>query len=137
MAFADAQLDAKVEEGLVPVEVTLAGTVSQGDAIGYDSGWKRSLATAASVVQLRGVAAQDGVSGDIIKAYFGPTVIGGSRFSGATIGGAVYVAEGADNGKFTQTAPSTQNDATTQVGVALSATKLLITPNAEADSVHA
>jgi len=136
MAFADGQTPAIIAEGLTPFKVTLAGTVAKGDAIGYSTGWKRSLGTAGSVVQLRGVAGESGVSGDVITAFFGPTIVG-DRFSGATIGGAVYVAEGADNGKFTQTVPSTQNDATTQVGVALSATELLITPNAEADSVHA
>ena len=136
MAFADGQTPALIKEGLAPYKITLAGTVTKGDAIGYSSGWKRALATAGSAVQLRGVAGESGVSGDVITGFFGPSIVA-DRFSGATVGGAVYVAEGTDNGKFTQTAPSTQNDATTQVGVALSATELLITPNAEADSVHA
>jgi len=138
MAFADAQLPAVIQEASCPVKITLAGTVVRGDAIGYSTGWKPALATAGSVIQLRGVAGESGVSGDIITGFFGPCVLGGDdRFSDATPGGAVYVAEGSDSGQYTQTAPTTQSDADTQVGVAISATELLITPNVEADHVHA
>ena len=136
MALTDAQTPAVIKEGLCPAKITLAGTVTRGDAIGYSSGWKRALATTGSVVQLRGVAGDDGVSGDEITAFFGPTLVSG-RISGATVGGAVYVAEGTNNGKYTETAPSTSGDATTQVGVAISATEILVTPNANPDSVAA
>ena len=55
MAFADGQANAVViplsEDGIA--QVTLAGTVVVGDAVGFSSGWKRALATTGSVVQLR------------------------------------------------------------------------------------
>ena len=57
-----------------------------------------------------------------------------SGYSGATPGGYVYVAEGSDNGKITQTAPSTAGDANTIIGLALSATQVLFFLNARADS---
>ena len=111
MAFADAQTAAIIKEATCPAKITLAGTVTRGDAIGYSSGWKRALATAGSVVQLRGVAGEDGVSGDEIVAYFGPSIVA-DRISGATAGNPIYVAEGSDNGKYTETAPSTSSDPT-------------------------
>jgi hypothetical protein len=83
---------------------------------------------------MRCVAGEDGVSGQTITVYFGRCVIGGARFSGATAAGEVYVAEGSDNGKYTQTAPSTSGDYNTVQGVALDATTLIITPNHAIDS---
>lgn len=127
MAFADAQSDATILQAVLPAEVTLAGTVTKGDLIGYSSGWKRALATVGSVVQARLVALEDGVSGDVITAAAG-AVVGGNRFSGATAGNALYAAEGSDNGKVTETAPSTTNDATTIIGRSLDATTLLLVP---------
>ena len=134
MAFADAQTGGLILDGSMPVEVTLASTVSKGDAIGYSTGWKRALAAAGSVIQLKAVAAMDGKTGDKIAAYFGKARLGG-RFSGATIGNPIYVAEKTDNGKYTETAPSTQNDATKIVGYAVTATEVVLDPNANADSV--
>ena len=136
MAFADSQSGGLILDGSMPVEITLAGTVSKGDAIGYSTGWKRALATAGSVVQQRAVAAMDGKTGDKIVAYFGKTRVGG-RISGATIGNPVYVAEGTDNGKYTDTAPVTQNDSTKVVGYAVSDTEIVVDPTADIDTVHA
>lgn len=137
MALTDAQKDAKIIYADGIHEITLAGTVVQGDAVGYDSGWKRALATAGTAIQMRCVALQDGVSGDVIKAAFGSAIIGGSRFSGTTVGGAVYVAEGSDNGQYTETEPSTTNDCNTVVGMAIAADTLLLKPNSNPDSTHA
>lgn len=134
MAFADAQDNAQILYGEVPASIPLAGTVSKGDALGYSGGWKRALATTGSVVQIRCVAAEDGVSGQYITAYFGVTIIGGSRFSGGTTNGKLYVAEGSDNGQYTQTAPSDSGDATTEAGVMLSATVAMVMPAHTADS---
>ncbi len=136
MALTDAQSGGKILDSSFPVEITLAGTAVKGDALGYDSGWKRALSTAGSVVQARCVAGMDGKTGDKIVAFFGKTRIGG-RISAATVGAEVYVAEGTDNGKYTETAPSTQNDSTKIVGIAVSATEILVDPNANADSLHA
>lgn len=134
MAFADAQDNAEIKFGSSPATIELAGTVTKGDALGFSGGWKRALATAGSVVQMRCVASEDGISGQKIMAYFDTTLIEGARFSGATTGGALYVAEGSDNGKYTQTAPSTSSDANTIVGYMLSATEAAITPNHNVDS---
>ena len=134
MAFADPGKDRKIENSNVGPEaptVTLAGTVVRGDVLGYDSGWKRALATTGSVVQGRLVALADGVSGDVIPVSHNAVVSG---YTGATPGGYVYVAEGSDSGQITQTGPSTTGDADTIIGVALSATKVLFFLNARADS---
>ena len=134
MAFADAQDNATILHGQDEATITLAGTVKKGDALGFSSGWKRALATVGSVVQMRCVAGSDGVSGQDITAYFGIVVVGGSRFSGATAGGALYVAEGTDSGKYTQTAPTTSGDANKIVGYMLSATEAVLLPNHNDDS---
>lgn len=136
MPFADAQKDATVLQGIAPVQITLAGTVKTGDAIGYSSGWKRALATVGTAIQGQLVAGEDGVSGDVITAYY-VAVVGGSRFSGGTAGSSVYVAEGTDNGKWTETAPSTTNDVNTIVGVDLDGTTLLLFPSARDRSLSA
>src|SRR5262245_36730068 len=100
MPFADAQIGGVIKEFGGRVEVTLAGTVATGDILGYSSGWKRALGTVGGVIQGRLVAGEDGVSGDVITAY-AMAVIGG-RFSGGTPGNLLYVAEGTDNGKYTE-----------------------------------
>ena len=134
MAFADPQEGRSIIDsgrGPQPGTVTLAGTVSAGDVLGYSSGWKRALATAGSVIQGCLVALKSGVSGNVIPVSYDP-VVGG--YTGATAGGYVYVAEGSDNGKVTQTAPSTSNDANTIIGVALSAVVVQFFLNSRADS---
>lgn len=133
MAFADAQTGGKVTAHGPIFKITIAGTVSVGDALGYSSGWKRALATVGSVVQGRLVALEDGVSGDVISAT-GEAIVDG-RISGATAGNPIYVAEGSANGQWTETAPSTQNDATTIQGYAISATEIWVRPAARADAL--
>ena len=135
MAFADGQSNAVIYYGESEARVVLVGTVTRGDAVGYSSGWKRALATVAGVVQMRCTAAEDGVSGDTVRVYFGKCIVGGARYSGATAGGAVYVAEGTSNGMYTQALPDTTGDSTKIVGYALDATTLVLTPNANVDSV--
>jgi len=117
--------------GTEPGKVTLAEDCKGGDVLGYSSGWKRALATVGSVIQGRLVALVDGESGGEVPVSANP-VVGG--YSGATPGGYAYVAEGSDNGKITQTAPSTSGDANTVIGVALSATKVLFFLNSRPDS---
>ncbi len=134
MAFGDAQTTGRFAYTESPATIELVGTVSLGDALGYDGGWKRALATSGSVVQLRCVAGEDGVSGQRITAYFGTCLID-VRISGATPGGAMYVAEGSDDGEYVQTAPSTSGDANTIVGYALTATRIAIVPSLNVDSV--
>ena len=78
----------------------------------------------------------DGKSGDKIVAYFGKVRLGG-RISGMTVGNPLYVAEGTDNGKYTETAPTTSGDATKIVGYSISATEAVIDANANADTTAA
>ena len=138
MAFSDAQANCQIIFGKDPLFIQLGGTVTKGDAVGKSSGeWVRALATTANVVQMRCVAGEDGVTGQFITAYFGVTIVGGDRFSGATVGGAIYVAEGTSNGKYTATAPSDTGDATTIVGYALSAVELVLIPNYNPDTTKA
>lgn len=137
MPFADAQKDSVIKYGEDLATITLAGTATKGDILGFSAGWKRALATVSSVVQARCVASEDGVDNQKITAYFGTTVVEGERFSGATVGGALYVAEGTSNGMYTQTAPTTSGDANKIVGYMLSATQAAITPNQNSDSTAA
>jgi len=113
-------------------KLTLAGTVIAGDLIGYNSGWVRALATAGTAIQARFVALQGGVSGDVIEVA-PAAVVGG--FTGGTVGGAVYLEEGAGvGGGYTETAPSTTNDVNSIIGYILSATEIYVNPTMRADS---
>ncbi len=117
--------------GTEPGKVTLAGDCKCGDVLGYSSGWKRALATTGSVIQGRLVALADGKNGEEVPVSPNPMVSG---YSGATPGSYVYVDEGSNNGKITQTAPSTSSDANTIIGVALSATEVMLFLNSRPDS---
>jgi len=135
MAFADAQAGAKIYdvEGVASVE--LAGTVAKGDILGYSSGWVRALATVGTAIAGKCVALEDGVAGQRIYVAFEQAIIGGSRFSGATAGGALYVAEGTSNGKYTQTVPSTSGDCTKIIGYMLNAMTAVVRPLDNNDSI--
>ena len=134
MAVTDSQDNAQILYGETPGQVVLGGTVKKGDSMGYSGSWVRALATTAGVIQIRCVAGSDGVSGETITVYFGPTLVGGSRFSGGTVNGKLYVAEGTDVGEYTQTAPSTSGDANTECGTMISATIAFVMPAHTADS---
>jgi len=135
MAFADSQSNAIIDYGEDGDSIMLAGAVAVGDAVGWSSGWKRALATTGTAIQLRCVAGEDGATGQRIKAYFGKTLISGTRFSGGTAGATLYVAEGTSNGKYTETAPSDSGDCDTVVGYVLSANEVALIPNRNTDSV--
>lgn len=115
------------------VELTLAGTVKRGEAIGYSSGWVRALATVATAIQTRFFALEDGVNGDVIKAS--KQVIEEHSGFGAAAGGAVYQDEGSNNGQLTQTKPSTTGDVDKVIGHAISATVLHLDADIEFDAV--
>lgn len=136
MAFSDPGIGRQVIVSPSPAAamVTVAEAVKEGDILGYSSGWKRALATAGSVIQGRLVAlAHTPANGKCPVAK--DCVVEG--YSGATPGGYVYVAEGSDNGKVTQTAPNTTNDANTVIGIALDDTTIQFFLNSRADSVSA
>ncbi|HLC23178.1 MAG TPA: hypothetical protein VJL08_01895 [Dehalococcoidia bacterium] len=137
MAFADPATGRNIVDsgrGTRPGTVTLAEACKVGDVLGYSSGWKRALATTAGVIQGRLVALIGGATGDVVPISPNP-VIGG--YTGATPGNPVYVAEGTDYGKITETIPTTSGDATTAIGVVLSATEVLLYLNSRADSTAA
>lgn len=123
MAFSDPQKGRSVivSPGAQAATVTLAGTVSEGDVIGYSSGWKRALATAGSVISPQLIALKAGVSGDVIPVSAVCVVTG---YSGGTPGGLIYCAEGSDAGKVTDTIPTTASDVLTVIGVLLNATTI-------------
>lgn len=116
--------------GTEPGKVTLAEDCLCGDVLGYNAGWKRALAATGSVIQGRLVALADGKSGRQVPVSASPVVSG---YSGAAAGSYVYVDEEPNNGRITQTAPSTGGDANTIIGVALSATEVLFFLNSRAD----
>jgi|SaaInl4_150m_RNA_FD_contig_21_1035730_length_629_multi_5_in_0_out_0_2 hypothetical protein len=133
MAFTDNQSGCTVIQGTCPAKIELAGTVVVGDSIGYSSGWKRALATAGTAIGHVCVAGEPGVSGDTITVYFGPCVLAGTRFEGATAGALLYQAEGSANGEYTETAPTTSSDLATVIGSVLEEgttyDTIMITPN--------
>jgi hypothetical protein len=134
MAFADAQTGGQIVEADGTAIVTLAGIVSRGDILGYSSGWKRALATVGGVIHGRCIASEDGVAGQRIPAHFDFAIMSG-RISGATAGGALYVAEGTASGQYTQTAPSTTGDANKIVGYAITPTLAILIPSSNNDSI--
>jgi len=134
MAFSDPGMGRRILDsgrGTEPQKVTLAEDCQMGDVLGYSSGWKRALAATGSVIQGRVVALRGGASGETVPVSANP-VVGG--YSGATPGNYIYVAEGTDYGKVTETAPSDSGDANTIVGIALTATEVMFFLNSRADS---
>ena len=131
MAFSDPQKGRIIEQGEGLVKITLAEACKAGDILGYDSGWKRALATVGTAIQGRLVAGEDGASGDDVTAYRRAVVSG---YSGGTAGNAFYVAEGTDYGKITETKPTTSGDCDTITGYMVSATVAALEPGSRADS---
>lgn len=132
--FADIQSGAIIHFGSVPSPIILVEDVTKGDALGYDNGWKRALATTGSVVQFRCVAAEDGRKNQTITAYFG-TVLMSGRLSGGIAGRALYVEEGTGKGRYTLAKPTTVGDADTVVGYMLTGTLALIHSSLNDDSI--
>ena len=131
MALSDPGTGRIIEQGEGSVKITLAEACKAGDVLGYSSGWKRALATVGTAIQGRLVAGEDGASGDVITAYR-RAVVGG--YSGGTAGNAVYVAEGTDYGKITETKPTTSGDCDTVAGYMVSATAGALEPGSRDDS---
>lgn len=136
MAITDAQTGGFIYDGATcVVAVTLAGTVVVGDVVGNATGWKRTLATTGTAIQAKGIAMEDGVTGDIVPVCFGACRVGGRYSGGAGIGTQVYSAEGTSNGMVTETAPTTTGDCNKTIGVEVSATEIVFNCNANADTV--
>lgn len=131
MAFVDPGKGRVLEQGEGLVKITLAEDCKAGDILGYNSGWKRALATVGTAIQGRLVAGEDGASGDEITAYRRAVVSG---YTGGTAGNPAYIAEGTDNGKITETAPTTSGDVNTIIGYVVAATVAALEPGSRADS---
>ena len=131
MAFSDPGKGRIIEQGEGLVKITLAENCKAGDILGYSSGWKRALATVGTAIQGRLVAGEDGASSDVITAYRRAVVSG---YSGGTPGNPVYVAEGTDDGKITETKPTTSGDCDPIIGYMVSATVAAVEPGSRADS---
>jgi hypothetical protein len=131
MAISDPGKGRIIEQGEGVVKVILAEGCKAGDMLGYSSGWKRALGTVGTAIQGRLVAGEDGVSSDVITAYRRAVVSG---YTGGTAGNPVYVAEGTDYGKITDTKPSTSGDVDTIIGYTVSAAVVTLEPGSRADS---
>ena len=131
MAFSDPGKGRIIEQGEGLVKITLAEACKAGDILGYSSGWKKALATVGTAIQGRLVAGEDGANGDEITAYRRAVV---SEYSGGMPGNPVYVAEGTDYGKITETKPTTSGDCDTIIGYMVSATVAALEPGSRADS---
>jgi len=122
-AFADHTTGGRViEEGIGPVKITLSGTVKVGDLVGYSSGWKAADMNSSPKVYAELVAAQPGVSGDVITAFRTARVDFGSSCT-ATAGDRVYAST--DAGQYVGSA---SNDQGQLVGVMIDAQRALINP---------
>ncbi len=120
-----------MEPGGAVVKLPRGEACKAGDVLGYSSGGKRALAPVGTAIQGRLVAGEDGASGDVITAYRRAVVSG---YSGGTAGNPVYVAEGTDNGKITETKPTTSGDCDTIIGYMASAMVAALEPGSRADS---
>lgn len=106
-------VDEDVEEGDLLFQRT-TGTV------------KLALATVATAEQAHYVAGQKAASGTKVPCL--PAAVVSGRISGASIGSPVYLAEGSNDGQYTQTAPSTTGDVNNPIGFAISATEIFVCP---------
>ncbi len=137
MALVDPGVDRGIWKARAPIEkVSLAEACLVGDVLGQNSSneWVRALAATGSVIQGRKVALEGGKVGESIDATQNPVVVG---YSGGTPGAFVYVAEGSDNGKITETKPTDAGDADMIAGVVLTASVVAFFLGARSESVVA
>jgi hypothetical protein len=137
MAFADPLVGRVViNAGKGPYKgmVTLAEACEIGDVLGISTAtWVKAFGDVSGVFQGRMVALKKGEIGEVIPVSDTPTIGG---YTDATPGGYVYVSE-VTPGAITQTLPDTTNDATTKIGMALSATTVMFFLNRRVDALSA
>jgi len=105
MALTDASTARRVIEGVLPVEITLAGDVSEGDPLMYSTGWKLSANTSGAEAIL--IAGNTGVSGDVITAYGAAVIeLTHTATNVPTMGQIIAVA---DTGLYDDAAANTQD----------------------------
>lgn len=133
MAFADSGSAGQVCDAAMRCPVTLHGTVSVGDPLGYDgTGWVRANATVAIVIPAELYALEDGVSGDTINAS--PLAAIAGRISGASPGNLVYLGR-TTAGRYTETKPSTTGDITNPIGYSIAADMIIVGMRGAAQTV--
>lgn len=113
-------------EGHFPEVITLkAGvTATPGQLLGYSDGWVLADGDAATPIPAKLVAGAYGIGGENIQAY-GMAKVGGAD-TDATVGAKLYIS--GTPGGFVETALSTPTNSTQLVGMAVSATDVLLFP---------
>ena len=132
MALTEPTAGRIVKDVSLPVRITLAEACKMGDLLGYSSGWKLALATTGTAIAGVLIAGQAGAIGDVITAYREAVLSG---FSGGTVGGSVYGAEGTASGEYTETAPTTTGDCDTIIGTIIAADEIAVWPGNRAPTV--
>ena len=138
MAFADPGKGRHVidrgSSKLYPPTVVLVGACSEGDILGYSSGWQRALVTGgAGLIQPRLVAMKDGVIGQTIPVSMDCVVRG---YTGGTAGGVIYC-DPLVAGAVSDTISITPTDSNVVIGILLNATDIMFFLNRRADSAVA
>jgi hypothetical protein len=113
-----------IQQGMMPYKITLTDTCDVGDLIGYDAdsdAWERAVANTKVYAQFV-AGEQCRESGNTITVFREAIVTG---LSGANAGDPVYLGDTA--GEYENTPDSSNYQQV--VGVALSATELLVSPN--------
>lgn len=135
MAIADTGSGRIIEFGIGRCKVVLARACSRGDVLGVaednfddigpENAGVNAHATGVTYVP-RLVAGEDGAANETITAYAIAVVSG---YSGGTLGKKLYCGETTTNqGKISETAPSTTGDCASLVGMTLAADRVLLFP---------
>lgn len=119
MAFADDTTGGRVIEETFggPIKITLAGSASVGDLLGYSSGWKQADGDNSIYAEL--VAGEEGVTDDVITAWRGAKISG---VTGGTAGNPVYLSDTA--GGYS----GSSGTVTQMVGLMSDATTMFVQP---------
>ena len=115
--------DLIVENGLQPVQITLAVAVKPGELLGYSSGWKKSNATVGTAIPAELIAGQAGAIGDKITCF--RRAVLWDRDAPFTEG-TIYYTDETTAGGVTTTKPVTTNDIQQMLGIAVSTERLIV-----------
>lgn len=127
---------AVILEGLFAQPITIkagVAAVNVGELLGYDSGWVKADGDAATPIPAKLVAGAYGLAGETIIAY-GVAKVGGAD-TDATPAAKLFISGTA--GAFRESALSTATNSTQLVGMALSATDVVLYPALTVESVVA